>query len=269
MKLTPEIQQAISSSEWWRSYDDKNELEVSPSSLLGADCQTKFLLSRVLRLELKDQDTSKMDLGKAFHAYLETGQLPEDASQELHSLCSTYDAKRDQRLLMNEHEKEFRIDVGMPIDYDGIHCFVHGFIDAIGTYDGVPCVIEHKLTGSTNISSFLDTKCRSNQALAYCYATGLRTIVFNVIQRTKYAVNVVTRLHQITDDEVEEWLEEVIDMCQELLDNAISAVHNGFTSVNRDLCHQPYNCQFCDFCKASLQNKNNILTSIYKTKEQK
>lgn len=265
MKLTPEIRQAISSSEWWTSFNDKNELEVSPSSLLGADCQTKFLLSRVLRLELKDQDTSKIDLGKAFHSYLETGILHEDASSELSSLCSAYDAKKDKRLLMTEHEKEFRTAVGQT--KAGQTCLVHGFIDAVGTYDGVQCVIEHKLTGSTNLSSFLDTKCRSHQALAYCYATGLRTIVFNVVQRTKYAVNVVTRLHQITDDEVEEWREEVIDMCQELLDNAASAVHNGFTSVNRDLCHQPYNCAFCTFCESQQDNKNNIIESLYKTKE--
>jgi len=267
MKLTPEIQQAVKDSEWWLSANEKNELEVSPSSLLGTDCQTKFLLSRVLRLELKEQDTSKMDLGKAFHAYLETGQLPEDASPELKSLCASYDAKKDTRMLMTEHEKEFRIEVGEAIFLKT--CFVHGFVDAIGTYDGVPCVIEHKLTSSTNLSGFLDTKCRSHQALAYCYATGLRTIVFNVVQRTKYAVNVVTRLHNVTDDEIEEWKEEVCDQLSKCLDNAANAVHSCFTSVNRDLCHQPYNCAFCTFCEASLQSKNNILESLYKTKEVK
>lgn len=264
MRLTPEIIDLIKKSEWYTEYR-KGKMCVSPSSTNGWQCPTKFILSKVLGLEKVDQDKSKADFGKAFHSFLETGTLAEDASPDLRLLASDYDAKKDKRMVVNERELEFFHDLPRAI------CpkiEIHGIVDGIGTYDGIPCVIEHKTTSSTNLAGFIESKCNSIQAMAYLWHTGLRSILFNVIQRKRDGgCNVITRFHQVTDDEIEDWTDEVMDISFSLKYFIDNAVENGFSTTNRELCHQPYNCQFCDFCQASLENKNKTIETLYKTKE--
>ena len=157
-----------------------------------------------------------------------------------------------------------------------------GRIDAIvvDEFDGSLWVLDHKTTSMMGAQYTAD-KERSNQMLGYTWAmrelmkaidpvikeksssanlNKVRGVIINALQLKKASYAFKRFSIPYAEWQIDEWQDEVLLSCQNLMDNLIYSIQNKVMVPNRESCCTKYGkCKFFDVCNVNPQVREQVL----------